>query len=44
MRRDEALALHRELDQLLAMGPGGISDRERNRLNQIEFAFGMADW
>ena len=38
MTRDEALALHRELEELLARGPGGIDEATRHQLQRIEFA------
>lgn len=37
MTRDEALALHRELETLLGWGPGGINDQVRDQLGRIEF-------
>ena len=40
MTRDEAYALHRELEEIAASGPGGISDQLRQRLRRIQFAFG----
>jgi hypothetical protein len=39
MTRDEAYALHRELEQLAASGPGGLSDEIRHQLRRIQFAF-----
>lgn len=39
MPRDEALALHCELEELLARGPGGIDEATRHQLQRIEFAF-----
>ena len=42
MGRDQALALHRELEAFAAEGPGGISDQVRRRLIEIEFAFRVA--
>jgi hypothetical protein len=38
MTRDEAIALHRELEALLARGPGGIDEGVRHQLQRIEFA------
>jgi hypothetical protein len=42
MTRDEALALQAELQALLGTRPGGITDRVRNRLKEIELAFRWA--
>ena len=41
MTRDEAYTFHRELADMAASGPGGISDELRQRFRKIQFAFNV---
>ena len=42
MTRGEALALYRELHDMIGVGPGGASDHQRRRLAEIRLAFRRA--